>query len=648
MRASRVFVSHTSDLANFPTDRSFVAAVLDSVVRAGMAPVDMRYFAARDGQPSEYCQQRVRDCDLYVGVVGFRYGSLVPGEVVSYTELEFIEAGAAGLRRLMFLLDETVEGPADADRTKIGQFRRRISEAGLICAGFTTADGLELAVFQALRELAGADARAVPRQLPAAVPYFAGRTAELTALTGLLRSRADVGGSVVISAIGGTAGVGKTALAVHWAYQIADRFPDGQLYVNLRGFDPAGAAMEPADAVRRFLVDGLNVPPERIPADLDAQAALYRSQLAGRRMLVVLDNARDTAQVRPLLPGAPTCLALITSRNQLTGLIAVEGAQPISLDVFTPDEARQLLTRRVGAERVAADSEAAAEIISGCARLPLALALVAARVAVRPNVELHEVANELSDTHQRWETLTGDDPASDLRAVFSWSYDALAPAAARLFRLLGLHPGPDISTPAAASLAALSLAQVRLLLAELARANLLLEHAPSRYTFHDLLRAYAASRARDDAPQPNLAPHTATRVHRATANDQALDRLLDYYQRTAARAANALSTPGRHGGSAPGTRAPTNPAEATAWLRAERGNLLACIQHARGSHQPGRALDLTTSLTTLLLRDGPWTQGIDLQQQALSSLVHHPCIGNREAADAPEVPPGHRPARSTR
>jgi hypothetical protein len=339
---------------------------------------------------------------------------------------------------------------------------------------------------------------------------------------------------------------------------------------------------------------------------------------------------------------------LITSRNQLTGLIAVEGAQPISLDVFTPDEARQLLTRRVGAERVAADSEAAAEIISGCARLPLALALVAARVAVRPNVELHEVANELSDTHQRWETLTGDDPASDLRAVFSWSYDALAPAAARLFRLLGLHPGPDISTPAAASLAALSLAQVRLLLAELARANLLLEHAPSRYTFHDLLRAYAASRARDDAPQPNLAPHTATRVHRATANDQALDRLLDYYQRTAARAANALSTPGRHGGSAPGTRAPTNPAEATAWLRAERGNLLACIQHARGSHQPGRALDLTTSLTTLLLRDGPWTQGIDLQQQALSSLVHHPCIGNREAADAPEVPPGHRPARSTR
>src|SRR5262249_14771409 len=210
--------------------------------------------------------------------------------------------------RLVFLLDATADIPAglvDADRTAVDRFRQRLREAGLICATFATVDGLELAAFHALKELAGADARSVPRQLPAAVAHFAGRVGELTTLTGLLRGRADTGGTVVISAVSGTAGVGKTALAVYWAHQVADRFPDGQLYVNLRGFDPTGAVMEPAEAVRRFL-DALQVPPERIPADLDAQAALYRSHLSGRRMLVVLDNARDTAQVRPLLPGAPT------------------------------------------------------------------------------------------------------------------------------------------------------------------------------------------------------------------------------------------------------------------------------------------------------------------------------------------------------
>src|SRR5262249_55459177 len=220
------------------------------------------------------------ECDTYIAVVGFRYGSLVPGEKVSYTELEFTEATNAGLPRLVFLLDETADLPADlvdADRTAVDQFRQRLREAGLICTSFTTADGLELAAFHALKELAGTDARAVPRQLPAAVSHFAGRVGELATLSGLLRGRGGAGGPVVISAVSGTAGVGKTALAVYWAHQVADRFPDGQLYVNLRGFDPGGQVMEPGEAMRRFL-DALQVPPERIPADLDAQAALYRSQ----------------------------------------------------------------------------------------------------------------------------------------------------------------------------------------------------------------------------------------------------------------------------------------------------------------------------------------------------------------------------------
>jgi hypothetical protein len=321
MTTSQVFVSRTSDMARFPPGRSFVQAVLDAVNRAGLAAVDMGYFAARDGQPADYCQQRVRDCEFYLAVVGFRYGSLVPGEKVSYTELEFLEASVTRRPRLVFLLEETAQLPADlidADRAAVDGFRQRLRGAGLICVRFGSAEGLELVVFQALKELAGAGGRVVPRQLPPAVAHFAGRGGELATLAGLLPGRVETGGTVVISAIGGTAGVGKTALAVCWAHRVADRFPDGQLYVDLRGFAPGGQVVAPAEAVRRFL-DALEVPRERIPVDLDAQAALYRSRLAGRRMLVVLDNARDSAQVRPLLPAAPGCLVLVTSRNQLTG-----------------------------------------------------------------------------------------------------------------------------------------------------------------------------------------------------------------------------------------------------------------------------------------------------------------------------------------
>src|SRR5262249_40196862 len=266
------------------------------------------------------------------------------------------------------------------------------------------------------------------------------------------------------------------------------------LYVNLRGFDPSGSVMEPAEAVRRFL-DALQVPPVRIPVDLDAQAALYRSQVAGKRMLVVLDNARDTAQVRPLLPGAPGCLVLVTSRNQLTSLIAADGACPITLDLPTDDEACHLLAQRLGADRLTAEPEAVGEIIPRCAHLPLALALVAARAAIRPHVGLHVLAEELRDTQRRWQMLTGDDPTTNVRAVFSWSYQALPPAAARLFRLLGLHPGPEVSPAAAASLAGLPAEGVRPVLAGLTGASLLVEHAPGRYTFHDLLRAYATDLA---------------------------------------------------------------------------------------------------------------------------------------------------------
>ena len=301
------------------------------------------------------------------------------------------------------------------------------------------------------------------------------------------------GAAVVIVAIDGMAGVGKTALAVHWAHRVAALFPGGQLYVNLRGFDPNRSPVTPDEAVRGFL-DALDVPPERVPATLEAQVGLYRSLLAGRRVLVLLDNASDAGQVRPLLPGAPGCVAVVTSRDQLAGLVTTAGAHPMTLDLPSADEARELLERRLGAARVAAESAAADEIIALCARLPLALAIVATRAATQPGLPLATLAAELRAAAGGLAEFTDPDLASDVRAVFSWSYRQLSPAAARLFRLLGMHPGPDIGLPAAASLAGQPAAEVRPLLTELARAHLI-ERAAGRYAFHDLLRAYAAELA---------------------------------------------------------------------------------------------------------------------------------------------------------
>jgi DNA-binding SARP family transcriptional activator/tetratricopeptide (TPR) repeat protein len=326
---------------------------------------------------------------------------------------------------------------------------------------------------------------AAPAQLPPDVHGFTGREAQLRQLDALLAPA----GTAVIAAIDGMAGVGKTALAVHWAHRAAARFADGQLYANLRGFDPNRSPATPDEAVRGFL-DALDVPPERVPATLEAQVGLYRSLLSGRRVLVVLDNASGAEQVRPLLPGAAGCMAVVTSRNQLAGLVTTVGAHPMTLELPTVEEARELLEHRLGAARVAAGSGAADEIVAMCARLPLALAIVATRAATQPGLPLAALAAELRQASGGLAEFTDPDVASDVRAVFSWSYRQLSQAAARVFRLLGLHPGPDIGTPAAASLAGQPVTEVRLLLAELARAHLV-ERAADRYALHDLLRAYA-------------------------------------------------------------------------------------------------------------------------------------------------------------
>jgi DNA-binding SARP family transcriptional activator/tetratricopeptide (TPR) repeat protein len=464
-----------------------------------------------------------------------------------------------------------------------------------------------------LSGVAGAAVPAVsaPAQLPADIAGFAGRAAPLHQLDALLGATDEPPSTVVITAIGGSAGVGKTTLAVHWAHRVRDRFPDGQLYLNLRGFNPAGQSMSPPEALRTLL-ELLQVPPERIPTSVEAQGGLYRSRLAGRRMLVVLDNARDADQVRHLLPGSPTTMVLVTSRNQLAGLVATEGARPIRLDVLDDAEARALLIGRLGPERVAAEPGEVDKIINACAGLPLALAIVAARAATAPGFRLAVFADELTDSRGRLDALAGPDPATDVRAVFSWSYQALSPSAARLFRLLGLHFGPDISRTAAASLAGLPVSRVRPLLAELNGAHLLTEHRPGRYAYHDLLRAYAAelSQTLDAEPERRAAQH----------------RILDHYVHTAVAGAYLLSSylkakpihldPARPG-VAPDELDTFD--DALRWFVDERQVLLAAVTEAAGTGNDTHAWQLVWALRDFLNRRGHWHAQLDILHTALAA-----------------------------
>jgi DNA-binding SARP family transcriptional activator/Tfp pilus assembly protein PilF len=368
-------------------------------------------------------------------------------------------------------------------------------------------------------------AAAAPAELPRDLHGFVGRVGSLRRLTTIMADGAGRPAGTIICAVSGMAGVGKTTLAIHWAHHARHRFPDGQLYVNLRGFDPHGPAVLPVDALGRFL-QALAVPADRLPATLDARAALYRTRLAGRRMLVILDNALDTDQVRPLLPGTHTCPVVITSRNQLTGLVAGDGAYSLTLDVLPDHEAHALLRGRLGADRVSAEPAAVAAIVATCGRLPLALAIAAAHAALRPQHPLAELARELHDLHNRLDVLSSDTSAVDVRAVFSWSYQALGDDAARLLGLLSLHPGPDIGEPAAASLSGQEPSLLRPVLAELVGAHLIMAPTTGRYVLHDLVRAFAAEKLNDsvDDDQQRLAVRRVLDhyLHSAVAADRLL------------------------------------------------------------------------------------------------------------------------------
>jgi DNA-binding SARP family transcriptional activator/tetratricopeptide (TPR) repeat protein len=425
-----------------------------------------------------------------------------------------------------------------------------------------------------------------PRQLPAPPKPFTGRALELAELD------QAPNGVVVIT---GTGGVGKTSLAVHWAHQAAERFPDGQLYVNLHGFGPSGAAVSPGDALLRFL-SALDVPRTKVPHDLAGQSALLRDALADKRVLMVLDNATDTDQIEPLLPRTPNTHVVITSRTALKPA----HAHALPLGLLPPDDARELLAARIGHDRARAEPDAVDTVVRRCARLPLALAVAGARAATQPEFPLAALADELADLDA---FADDDDVTADLRSVFSHSCKALSAEALRLFRLLGLMPGSDISLAGAASLAGRGLPETEALLGELARANLLDESEPGRFTCHDLLRDYAAELALP------------------TERDEALNRLLDHLALTSVEAGVAF-TPTRH---RPATPEPADGVvitpistqeEALAWLTAEHPTLMSAMPHGT----PVQTWLMGWSLADVLDRQAHYRDLLTSQQLAVAAL----------------------------
>ncbi|WP_329538372.1 NB-ARC domain-containing protein (plasmid) [Streptomyces sp. NBC_01450] len=438
-----------------------------------------------------------------------------------------------------------------------------------------------------------------PSQLPAPLASFVGREAELARASDLV-SPAEA----AITVVTGMAGVGKTTFAVRWARQIADAFPDGQIFLNLRGFDHASPPLAPGQAISTVL-DALGAKPRDIPQETDTRAAYYRTWLSGKRVLLLLDNARDAAQVRPLLAGSPGCQVIITSRNQMAGLVAIEGAHPIQLDILSDAESHRLLARRLGEHRTAAEPEATAEIVALCWRLPLALAVIAGRAATRPTLSLSAIVTELRESTGGLDAFHSGDAAADVRAVFSYSYHALGADAARLFRMLPLHPGPDAALGSVASLVGLSPARTRGLLDELLRAHLVDELSPGRYSSHDLLAAYASE----------MLHEKDTEEDRATAQR----RMLDHYLHSAVKARRHLS-------SVPAPAAVTIPPAATAvyiaefdgehttadtareWFDAEHTVLLACVGLAAGLRLDSYTWPLAWALGPYLERRSRWNE----------------------------------------
>ncbi|MFF5426438.1 MULTISPECIES: BTAD domain-containing putative transcriptional regulator [unclassified Streptomyces] len=457
----------------------------------------------------------------------------------------------------------------------------------------------------------GRPPRRVPRQLPPTVPHLVGRTAELAFLDQWHAAPAAPG-TAPLATLSGPAGVGKTTLALHWAHRVKDSFPDGQLHIDLRGFSPDASPLPPTEAVHRFL-EALGARPGSIPADPTARSALFRTLVDGRRLLLVLDNARDTDQVRPLLPGTPGCPVLVTSRRRLTGLVVHHEARPLALDVLSPQAAGELLTARLGPDRALAEPRALAELAEHCGRLPLALGIAAARTTTSAGLPLGALVAELSDARRRLTALsTGDGRDTDLASVFSWSYRALTAPAARLFRLLADHPGPDTTAAAAAASVDLPTDRTDALLAELVDAHLVQRRPAGRFQLHDLVRDYAADLLDADEPVP--------------ARRAARRRLFDHYLHSALAADLLLDEhrdPVPVEAPAAGARpcAFTGPEDAQAWFTAERAVLVSAVAAAGDHGPPGHTWRLAWALAPHLQRAGAWTEWVGVQRTALAAAA---------------------------
>ena len=464
-------------------------------------------------------------------------------------------------------------------------------------------------------------AHVVPAQLPADVEVFTGRSQEMADLDRLLARTADTTATarvtgrdstaVVISAVSGTAGVGKTALALRWAHRVRGEFPDGQLYVNLHGFDPE-QPLSAADALAGFL-RALGLAGQNIPVEAEERAAAYRSLLDGRRMLIVLDNASSVEQVRPLLPGAPSCVVVVTSRDSLAGLVARHSARRLDLDLLPLEDAVALLAALIGG-RVQAEPEAAATLGRLCARLPLALRVAAELAAARPTISLAQLVDELADEQQRLELLdAGGDARTAVRGVLSWSYQHLPATAARAFRLIGLHPGPDFDPHAVAALADISLDQAQQMVDLLTRAHLIQVPRPGHYGMHDLLRAYATWLAG---------------VEDSKAEQRAgLTRLFDHYLATAAAAMDTLIPAEQHRRPRippPATPIPPMPDRTTAraWLDTERVTLAAVSAYTAARGWLGHTTRLSTTLYRYLDAGGHFPDGLTIHTHALHAARH--------------------------
>lgn len=444
----------------------------------------------------------------------------------------------------------------------------------------------------------------VPRQLPASAAAFSGRKGELAELDGLLTAMHGSSGPVV-GVVTGTAGVGKTTLAVHWARRVADEFVDGQLFADLRGYHP-GQALSPDRVQARFLRT-LGVRGEDIPTEADELTAMFRSTMDGRRLLMVLDNVNSADQVRPLLPSGPGCLAVVTSRDALLSLIAIDGANRVDLELFDMVEARELLARRLGPERLAVESQAADDIIAASARLPLALAIAAARAVIDRGAPLSALAEQLRDGLDAFDTASD---LTDVRAVFSWSYRALSPDAARMMRLLGLHPGPHVTVPAAASLGALPVKAAGKLLDELVQANLVTEQVSGRFALHDLMREYAVELVSADETEAD--------------RDRAVRRLLDHYLHNGYAAVTVVDP--ILTGEGPGSALPEVLLEEMAdysaamdWITAEQEVLLSILDWAADAGFDRQVWELVWVLVPYFDRVGNSAQLVSCMETALKA-----------------------------